>query len=120
MLRAAVLPYPSMTFCCTLEVVRDTKHTLGIVYDTDVTHVQADDIRVRRGVNLSLYSSYARTPNSKECIPNSSKFQKIWSIWQILLHIGSDFGNIEDYIPGIPEVFQCIPCRNIFLVQYFG
>ena len=60
-----------------------------------------------------------RTPNSKEYIPYSSNFQKIWSFWQILSHFGSDFGNIVEYIPSIPEVFQCIPYRNIFLAQYF-
>ena len=61
-----------------------------------------------------------RTPNSKEYIPYFSKFQKIWSFWQILSHFASDFGNIVEYIPSIPdEVFQCIPYRNIFLVQYF-
>ena len=50
---------------------------------------------------------------------NIQKFQKIRRVWQILYHIGLDFGCIELYIPSIPEVFQCITCKNLFLVQYF-
>ena len=60
-----------------------------------------------------------RTPNSKEYISYSSQFQKIWPFWQILSKFGSDLGTIAEYIPCIPEVFLCIPYRNIFLVQYF-
>ena len=67
-----------------------------------------------------------RTLSSKEYVPYSLKFQNIWTIWQLSHYgrirgtgVGSDFGSIVEYIPSIPEVFECISCRNTFIVQYF-
>ena len=55
----------------------------------------------------------SRTLNSKEYIRFSSRLQKkLFQFW-------SDFGTIVEYTPSITALLLCIPCRNIFLVQYF-